>query len=364
MQPYRYFQPVTCFLAEDTEKENNMNKLLNVPVTSPQKIFDLRESAFAQDLFIAAVSYFDFFNRLNKNPSNINTICKSLGIKPRPADVMLTLFKAYSFLKEKNGQYYITETARDYLVKNSNFDLTPYVSSLKNRPICEDMKKVLQSGKPANWAADKKGKDWATSMADDSFAESFSAGMNSRGAYLANGMVKTIDLSGSKSLLDIGGASGIYSIILLNKFPHLRATVFEKPPVDKVARYSINKLGLNKKIGVLAGDMFRDSLPEGYDVHLFSHVLHDWDIKEVKYALQNSFKNLNPGGTIIIHDAHINKAKTGPISAAEYSVLLMFLSEGKCYSVLEMKNLLEETGFKNIGFKPTVLNRSIITASK
>jgi predicted O-methyltransferase YrrM len=201
-------------------------------------------------------------------------------------------------------------------------------------------------------------------MADDSFAESFSAGMNSRGAYLANGLVKAIDLSGHQKLLDIGGASGIYSIILSGNFPNLNATVFEKPPVDKVARYSINKFGLNKRIGVVAGDMFQDSLPKGHDVHLISHVLHDWGLKEVKSVLKNSFENLNSGGTIIIHDAHINKTKTGPLSVAEYSVLLMFLSEGKCYSVTEMKNLLEETGFKNIELKPTVLNRSIITAIK
>ena len=35
-----------------------------MPKTSPELIFKLRESAFANDLFITAVSYFDFFNFL------------------------------------------------------------------------------------------------------------------------------------------------------------------------------------------------------------------------------------------------------------------------------------------------------------
>jgi hypothetical protein len=364
MQPYRGYQSVTRFLADDAAKENNMKNLLQIPAASPQKIFDLRESAFAQDLFITAVSYFNFFNRLNEAPSGIDTICDSLGIKKRPADVMLTLFKAYGFIREKAGVFYLTDTAKNYLVKESGFDLTSYVDSLKNRPICEDMRKVLQTGKPANWAAAKQGKDWAASMEDESFAESFTAGMNSRGAYLANGLADVLDLTGYHKLLDIGGASGIYAAILVQKYPHLRAAVFEKPPVDKVAGYTAGKLNLGDKIDVIAGDMFRDDFPKGYDVHFISHVLHDWDIKEVGTVLNNSFRNLNSGGMIIIHDAHINKTKTGPVSIAEYSVLLMFLSEGKCYSVTEMKNLLEETGFKNIGFKPTILNRSMITAHK
>jgi predicted O-methyltransferase YrrM len=341
-----------------------MRNLLNVPQSSPERIFALRESAFAQDLFITAVAQFDFFNRLAKNPDDIDAICRSSNIKKRPADVMLTLFKAYGLVEEQNNQYYLTDISRSYLVAGSDFDLSSYVNSLKDRPICTDMARVMQTGKPANWAASKKGQDWATSMADDSFAASFTAGMNSRGAYLASGLLKAIDLAGYQKILDIGGASGIYTAVLLEKFPHLTATIFEKPPVDGVAEYSINRLGLSDRIDVIAGDMFQDSLPTGYDVHLLSHVLHDWDIKEVKSVLDNSYRNLKSNGVVIIHDAHINEDKTGPLSVAEYSVLLMFLSEGKCYSIKEIKEILEEAGFSDIEYRPTILNRSIIIGRK
>jgi 2-polyprenyl-3-methyl-5-hydroxy-6-metoxy-1,4-benzoquinol methylase len=338
--------------------------LPDLPRTSPEKIIALRETAFACDLFITAVSHFDFFNWLNKKPADLATICRDLKIKERPADVMLTLFKAYGFIKENAGKFYPTDTARDYLANDSSFDLSSYVSSLMNRPICADMQKVLQTGKPANWAAAKVGKDWASSMEDDAFAESFTAGMNSRGAYLASGVVKAVNLKGFKSLLDIGGASGIYTAALVKANPHLKAAVFEKPPVDKVAQYSLKKLKMNDKINVVAGDVFKDTLPDGYDVHFISHVLHDWDLPEVKTILRNSYHHLKSGGMIVLHDAHINKTKTGPLSVAEYSVLLMFLSEGKCYSIDEMQELLTEIGFKDIKYKPTILNRSIITARK
>ena len=341
-----------------------IRNLFNIPETSPERIFTLRESAFACDLFITAVAYFNFFNWLADNPTDVDTICHSLNIQKRPLDVMLTLFKAYGLVKERKNKYSITDISRDYLINKSDFDLSSYVNSLKNRPICEDMVNVLQTGKPANWAASKTGQDWATSMADDDFAESFSAGMNSRGGYLANGLLKAIDLTGYQRILDIGGASGIYSLIILGNYPNLKATIFEKTPVDKVAEYSVNKSGLNDRIEVFTGDMFQDNLPGSHDILLLSHVLHDWDIDEVRTILKNSFRNLESGGMIIIHDAHINEDKTGPLSVAEYSVLLMFLSEGKCYSITEMKEILEETGFKDIEYKPTILNRSIITATK
>ena len=42
----------------------------------------------------------------------------------------------------------------------------------------------------------------------------------------------------------------------------------------------------------------------------------------------------------------------------------MLLSEGKCYSITEMKDILEEIGFQDIKHTPTVLNRGIITGKK
>jgi predicted O-methyltransferase YrrM len=340
------------------------NNILNIPRESPSRIFALRESSFACDLFITAVSHFDFFNWLDKSPSDIDTICKSLKLKKRPADVMLTLFKAYGLIKEKNKKYCLTDISRHYLVQSSDFDLTSYVSSLKDRPICEDMKKVLLTGKPANWAAAKAGKEWARSMEDEKFAAPYSAGMNSRGAYLASGVVKAIDLKGYKNLLDIGGASGIYTAFLVVAYPQLKATIFEKSPVDKVAQYTVNKFNLNKQIKVITGDFFKHQLPRGHDIHFLSHVLHDWDIDKVRAILKNSYDNLDKGGIIIVHSAHINRKKTGPVSIAEYSVLLMFLSEGKCYSITEMQDIMEETGFKAIEYRPTILNRSIIIGKK
>jgi 3-hydroxy-5-methyl-1-naphthoate 3-O-methyltransferase len=338
--------------------------MFQIPEASPSTIINLRESAYATDLFITAVSRLDFFNRLDKEPADIDGICRIFDIKKRPADVMLTLFKAYGFLKEKAKKFYLTDMAKTYLLKESGFDLTSYVTSLKDRPACADIHGVLHTGKTANWATAKDSKDWAAAMEDDAFASSFTAGMNSRGAYLAAGVVKALDLTGYKKVLDIGGASGIYTAALLNAFPHLQGTVFEKPPVDKVAKYSLNKFGMRRRATVVAGDVFKDALPKGYDVHFISHVLHDWDFPECRTILKNSYQTLNPGGIIVLHDTHINKTKTGPVDIAEYSVLLTVLSEGKIYSVTEMKDLLEEAGFTEIQHKPTILNRSIITARK
>jgi cyclopropane fatty-acyl-phospholipid synthase-like methyltransferase len=123
-----------------------------------------------------------------------------------------------------------------------------------------------------------------------------------------------------------------------------RATVLEKPPVDAIARKSVLARGLADRVAVLAGDMF-GSMPEGADVHLFSNVLHDWNEVACRELLARSHAALAPDGLVVIHDAFLNREKTGPLHVAEYSVLLAHFTEGRCWSLGEMEAMLADSGF-------------------
>ena len=140
--------------------------------------------------------------------------------------------------------------------------------------------------------------------------------------------------------------------------------VLEKAPVNRLAGQALAERVFGKLVNIATGDMFRDRFPEGCDIHLFSNVLHDWDGPQVEQLLAKSYAALMPGGMIVVHDAHINAAKTGPLPVAAYSVLLMTISEGKCYSEAEMADLLARAGFAYVEYFPTVADRSVITARK
>jgi O-methyltransferase domain len=59
----------------------------------------------------------------------------------------------------------------------------------------------------------------------------------------------------------------------------------------------------------LAGDMFTDPLPGARDLHLFSHVLHDWSEEQVRHLLSASFSALTPGGCLVDHDTHVTRPR-------------------------------------------------------
>ena len=131
-----------------------------------------------------------------------------------------------------------------------------------------------------------------------------------------------------------------------------------------MAARAIAGRGFDDRVRVQAGDMLRDPLPGGHDVHLISNVLHDWDLPAVDRILAASFAALPPGGLLVIHDAHLNAEKTGPLPVAAYSVMLMHGTEGRCYSVAEMFERTSAAGFRDQAFVETAGDRSLVTARK
>ena len=171
-------------------------------------------------------------------------------------------------------------------------------------------------------------------------------------------------MSGCRRLLDIAGGSGIYACSMVAHNPWLEATVLEKAPVDGIARKAIANRGFSDRVDVVAGDMLTDPLPATCDVHLFSNVLHDWDVPIVRQLLAASFAALPAGGSLIIHDAFLNDDKSGPAHVAEYSVLLMHSTQGRCYGTGELAEWLAEAGFGSVRHQDTAAARGIMTAEK
>lgn len=345
-------------------KEPPTSDLTRLPLTPPDAVYRPRDAAYAVDLLIAALVQLDLFTRIAERPRTFEAVCKDLGLQSRPADVMVALFLSMGLLRREGDILQVTPVAGDHLVKGSPWYLGPYYASFKDRPVARDFVEVLRTGKPAGWAGGDKEKAWAEAMEDAAFAESFTAAMDCRGAYLGALLAKAFDFAGTRRLLDIAGGSGIYACCACAEHPHMTAAVFEKPPVDRVSRASIERRGFSQRVKVIAGDMFVDALPRGFDVHLYSNVLHDWDIPRVKGLLATSFAALDPGGTLIVHDAHLESDKTGPLPVAEYSALLMHTTEGRCYSIAEMEALLSAAGFVDVAYTPTGASRSLVTARK
>ena len=100
-------------------------------------------------------------------------------------------------------------------------------------------------------------------------------------------------------------------------------------------------------------------------------VEEEWDLVFIDADKRNNdahfeafIGQVRPGGLLIVHDAYINAEKTGPLHVAEYSALLMNITEGKCYSLAEMRVYLDGAGFEWMEYQPTAVARGYILARR
>jgi SAM-dependent methyltransferase len=341
-----------------------MHDLTSAPRTDPTPLYRSRDELYVTDMLIAALTGLDFFSWLDSHPGTVGHIARHFEFHPRPVDVMTTLFVAMGLLQRDNDILSVTETAREHLVASSPWFLGPYYPKPADRPIARDLIDVLRTGQPASFASRKNEADWHRAMETESFAEEFTAAMDCRGVLLAQALARNLDLGVRTRLLDIAGGSGVYACAIAAHFPNLEAAVVEKPPVDRIAERAIARRGFSARIHVVAADILADPLPGGFDVHLYSNVLHDWDVPVVQQLLHASADALSPGGLLIVHDAFLNAAKTGPLAMAGYSVLLMHVTQGRCYSVAEMAEWLDEAGFEAPSEVPSAAGRSALVARR
>jgi SAM-dependent methyltransferase len=334
--------------------------------TDPTALYRLRDGVYAPDLLIVAIAELDLFTFVNRSGAiDAAELCAQLELDARAADVMVTYLTALDLLERRpGGRLSVSRTAQDHLVAGSPLDLRAYFGSLRERPGCAELLGVLRTGTPSAWASAPAEPDWAERLDDVEFAQRITAAMDARAAFLGPALSDALADLDARRVLDVGGGSGAYACALVDRTPELRATVFERPPVDSAARTLLAERGYRDRIEIRSGDMFTDPLPAGHDLHLFSHVLHDWSEDQVRHLLASSFAALQPGGCLVDHDTHLDEGKTGPLAVAEYSVLLMHSTPGRCRSVGELAAILADVGFTRIASRPTAADRSAIVAFK
>ena len=181
---------------------------------------------------------------------------------------------------------------------------------------------------------------------------------------MAPHLARVAPLDGAATLLDVGGGTGIYAIACCQKHPGLRATVFDRPEVLKIAEEFATQYGVADRVDLVPGDMFTDELPQA-DAVLLSNILHDWDEPECDTLIRRCAGALPPGGRLLIHDVFLDDSMDGPLPVALYSAALFTLTEGRAYSAAEYRAMLGAAGLAPAAAPlATLVHCGVVTGTK
>jgi ubiquinone/menaquinone biosynthesis C-methylase UbiE len=275
-------------------------------------------------------------------PASAKTISNKLKIDLRSAEILLDALVSIGLLKKQGNRYRNARLVSRFLISVSPYyqgDILRHTDNLwKN---WSGLDEVVKTGRP-NRAAHNR--------------EAFVFGMHNIADLKAKNIIKMIGLKGVKTVLDLGGGPGTYSIEMSKKGVHV--TLFDSSETIEFAKKVIKKENISN-INFISGDFMSDGIGKGYDLIFVSQILHAYSEKDNIHLLRKCRKALNDGGRIAIQEFYISKNRTHPVQGALFSVNMLVNTEGgRCYSSEEIMSWLLKTGMKDVKkriFDDTVL---------
>jgi len=347
------------------------NSALKKPTTDPLPIFEHFRGSYGTELLTAAVAHFRIFERLGERAKPYDLLRQELELAPRPMVVLTTALKAMGLLTQNAaGELALTPVAREHLLPGGPFDVSEYVGLAAHSPGVAAMIERLESNRPAQAEEQdqgaafifREGLESAMDQADS--ARRLTLALAGRAKNVAPFVAEQADLNKARCLLDIGGGTGIYAIACWQKFPHLRAIVWDRAEVLKVAQEFAGEYGVADRLQCLPGDMFADPIPAGCDAMLLSNILHDWDVPECQQLVNRCAAQLPASGQLLIHDVFLNDALDGPLPLALYSAALFTITEGRAYSAAEYRAWLIAAGLQPQPVRPTYVHCGLLSGIK
>ncbi len=172
-------------------------------------------------------------------------------------------------------------------------------------------------------------------------------------------IVSAYDFSGANKIVDIGGGEGQLLATLLNANAHLRGTLVEQG-ADTLAqaKRAMEALGLVERCTFIHGDFFVE-VPNGGDVYILKHVLHNWDHAQALSILRNCREAMTDDSRLLVIERLLIPSPNIKGSLLNLRMLVA-MPGGHLRSEDEFRQLLDAAGLKLHQVYPTALEFSIL----
>jgi SAM-dependent methyltransferase/DNA-binding transcriptional ArsR family regulator len=306
-----------------------------------QQILDLM-AGFQPACVIGAAAELNLFTALGDRSLTVEELSERLGLDLRAARITLDAVTALGLLEKSDKadeRYTVPAELRPMLTDGSPESILPMV---RHRMTClrgwMQLAWVTKAGIPGPRVSSIRGP-----AAD---REAFVAAMHTVSGPMADRLVARFGPPTFGRLLDVGGASGTWTLALLRAMPGATATIFDLPDAIEQARERLAGTEFEDRVTLVAGDFYTDELPGGADLAWVSAIIHQHDRRHNRELFGKVFRALVPGGRIGIRDIIMEPSRTQPLDGALFAVnMLVATDTGGTFTFEELSEDLQAAGF-------------------
>ncbi len=298
--------------------------------------------SFQPACVLTAAAELDVFSALDKNPMTADSLADTLGTDLRATRILLDALAAMELLTKQGEHYRVPEDIAEFLSDKSDKNVLPMVRHMAN---ClsrwVQLAQVTKNGGPAERRPSVRG--------EEADCAAFIDGMHNISAPIAAEVVGRLKPLEFTHLLDIGGASGTWTMVFLDAVPEARATLFDLQPVIPMAEKRLGEAGYDERVALVAGDYNVDELPDGADIAWLGAICHQNSREQNRELFAKIHRALIDGGHVVIRDVVMEPSRIRPESGALFAVNMLVATEGgNSYTYEEYDEDLVEAGFDEV----------------
>jgi acetylserotonin N-methyltransferase len=315
----------------------------------PGIVLDLLQAFRCSKAMFAAVSL-GVFDALSTGPKSLRLLAGELKANTDALERLLDACVGLGLLDRDQHGYHNTPAASAYLCQASPQRLTGYIhySNQVMWQLWANLEDAVREGthrwqQTFGW----DGPIFSHFFRTEEAKREFLLGMHGYGLLSSPHVVSAFDLSPYRCLVDLGGATGHLAVAACQRYPQLRAVVFDLPESVPLAQEVVGASSVADRITVAAGDFFADPLPGG-DLYALGRILHDWTESKVLTLLTRVYEHLPVGGAVLIAEKLLEEERRGPQWAQMQNLNMLTCTEGKERTLSEYEALLRGVGFAEV----------------
>ncbi len=320
---------------------------------SPAHILEVGRGFMGTRVLLSATEL-DLFTTLGSRAMTGEELRAVLDLHPRAIPDFLDTLVALRVLdRDGDGpaaRYRNTEETRVFLDRTSPAFVGGMLAMYDTRlyRFWGDLTEALRTGRPQNETKHTGAPMFEELYRDPKRLEQFMEAMVGVSSANFRAFAEKFDFSRSRTLCDVGGATGQLSTIVARRHPHMKCLTLDLPVVTPIAERRIAAAGLTERVAARSLDVFAEPIPAA-DVVTMGMILHDWNLEKKMHLIRAAYDALPAGGAFVVVENLIDDARRENAAG-----LLMSLN-----MLIEFGDAFDYTGAdfdgwcRSVGFKKT-----------
>lgn len=280
---------------------------------TPARIMEVGMAFWPSKVLLSAIKL-GLFTQLGKDARTGAELRDALNLHPRSDPDFFDTLVALRFL-ERDGDgegatYRNTAETGLFLDRNSPAFMGGFLEMANDRlyPFWGNLLDGLKTGKAQNETKDGGKGVFEELYSQPERLEQFMDAMAGISFGNFQAFAEKFDFSKYKTMTDVGGATGLMSMLVAKQNPHMTCTSRDLPAATEIARRKIAEAGLSDRVKAEPIDFFADPIPPA-DVVTMGMILHDWNLENKMMLIRKAYDALPEGGAFVVVENLIDDAR-------------------------------------------------------